>query len=144
MNRILFTVLLIVAAVVSMATPAPAQTMSTISKGTPLNAGETPITGFGAAATPTQTITSPAAVRMGALPAGTVKVTVIASGAVNFGGSDVQSGGPSTGVHTWGTIADGASKDFNIYPGTIQPEIYFRPVATGTTVYIRLLPAVQR
>ena len=144
MNRVIFTVLLIVAAVVSMATPAPAQTMSTIQKGAPLNAGETPITGFGAAATPTQTITSPAAVKMGPLPAGTVAVTVIASGAVNYGGSDVQSGAPSTGVHTWGTIADGAKETFNIYPNTPNPDIYFRPTATGTTVYIRLLPRVQK
>lgn len=144
MNRILFTSLLIVAAIVSMAVPAPAQTMSTIQKGAPLNAGETPITGFAAAATPTQTITSPAAVRMGTLPAGTVKVTVLASGAVNFGDSTVLCGDASTGYVSPGTIANGATKDFNIYPNTSQPEIYFRPVATGTTVYIKLLPHVQR
>ena len=146
MNRIFFVLFLIAAVVGTMVLPVPttAQTMSTISKGFPLNSAQTPITGFAAAATPTQTITSPAACKMGTLPAGTVAVTVIASGAVNYGDSTVTSGGPSTGVHTWGTIADTAKETFYIYPGTTNPNIYFRPVATGTTCYIRLLPHVQR
>lgn len=141
MNRIAFICLLTVLAIVTMAVPAPAQTMSTISKGTPLNAGETPITGFTDFATTTQALSSAAAVRMQAVPAGTVAVTVVASGAVNFGSSTVKTS--TDGVYR--TISTGAEKTFNIYPNTPQPDIWFIPNATGAAnITVRYIAHTQR
>jgi hypothetical protein len=142
-NKILFTALMMVAALVSMLIPVPAdaQTMSTISKGTPLNTSARAITGFSAPATPTLTLSSAAAVRMSALPANTIAVTVVASGAVNFGGSTVKTS--TDGVYR--TISTGAETTFDVYPGTPQPDIWFIPNATGAAnITVRFIAHTQR
>lgn len=142
MNRITFTALLIVVALVSMAIPAPAQTMSTIQKGAPLNSGETPMTGYVGLSTPTITWSAASvAVRIPALPAGTVQVVAISSGSVNYGDSTVK----DDAVGAYPTLADEAEKIFNIYPNTPQPDIWFVPTASGATgVVVRFIPIVQR
>lgn len=142
MNRILFTGLLIVAALVSMAVPAPAQTMSTIQKGAPLNSGETPMTGYTALSTPTITWSAASvAVRIPALPAGTVQVIAISSGSVNYGDSSVK----DDAVGAYPTLADEAEKVFNVYPNTPQPDIWFVPTASGATgIVVRFIAVTQR
>ena len=147
MKRITFTALLMAVALVSCLLPVPgyAQAASTVGKGTPLSTTESAITGFAAAATPTQALSSAAAVRMGSLPAGTVAVTVIASGAVNYGDSTILTGDASTGYAPCKKLATGGEVTFNVYPNTIQPQIWFIPTATGAAnIAIRLVPHVQR
>lgn len=146
MNRFHLTIGLFVLTLVSMLLPIPgmAQPFSTVGKGAPASVVDTAITGFAAAATPTQALGA-VAVRMGQLPAGTVAVTVIASGSVNYGDSTILSGDASTGYGPVKTITTGNSVTFPIYPHTIQPQIYFMPTATGAAnIAIRLLPHVQR
>jgi len=142
MNRIAFTLFLAVLAIVTMAIPAPAQTMSTIQKGAPLNAGETPMTGFAAFATPTVTFSAGSvAQQMPPVPGGTVAATVMTSGAaVNYGDANVK----DDAVASFPTIAAGAEQEFNIYPNTAQPSIWFVPTASATVTTIRFIAHIQR
>jgi hypothetical protein len=146
MNRTFWTLFLVVAALVAMTVPAPAQSMSTISKGVPLNASSDPITGFQALATPTITWSAAsAAVRMPALPAGTIAVTCIASGAINYGDSTVVSTAAASGRGPQMALTDGTTVTFKVYPNTPQPDIWFVPTATGTTnLTVRFIAHVQK
>lgn len=119
---------------------ASAATPSTVAKGQPLNSQDSAITGYAALSTPTLTLTSYAQ-QMPAMPAGTVEVTVIASGALNYGGSDVKTSTDGK----FQTLADAGTKTFKIYGPTPRPEIYFCVNATGAAnVNVRFVPGVQR
>lgn len=144
MNRIFIVALLVAAAVVTSALPVPAQTMSTVNKGTPLNVNSLPITGFAAFATPTLALSNTAQ-RMTPVPAGTVAVTIIASGAVNFGSSSVVPGSGASGVVGYRHLADGAELTIPIYPTTSQPDIWFCVTATGASnIGVRFVAHVQK
>jgi hypothetical protein len=139
-NRILMTLLLVALSCAC----AFAQTIATVAKGTPFNSSDVAITGLVPLATPTLTFgATDVAKRMTPLPANTVAVTVIASGAVNYGSSSVVADTVSTAHYL--KLVDGGEKTFNIYPGTQQPDIWFVPTATGATnVGVRFIAHVQR
>ena len=144
MNRTTLTALLVVVALISMVipAPAPAQTPSTVGKGTPLNSSDAPMTGYTAFAIPTITWSAAStAVQMPAVPAGTVQVIAISSGSVNYGDSSVK----DYAVGAYPTLADEAEKVFNIYPNKSQPDIWFVPTASGATgIVVRFIAITQR
>lgn len=123
------------------AVPAMTQTFSTIAKGYPAQVMDTGITGFAAPATPTITLGA-LAVKIGTMPANTVAVTLVASGAINFGSSSVL--GSAVGVGQYRTIANGGETTIKLWPGTLQPDIYVIPNATGTTPTVRIIAHVAR
>ena len=144
MKRTLIVSLLTAIAIVSLFIPTPsiAQSMSTVQKGTPLNASSDPITGFTALTIPTITWSAAStAVRMPALPAGTIAVTAICSGTVNYGDSTVK----DDAVGAYPSLTDEQEKTFIIYPNTVQPDIWFVPTATGSTVnVVRFIAHTQK
>lgn len=116
-----------------------AQSGSTTTKGAPLNVNSGAITGFQALATPTLTLSN-VATKIGNVPAGTVAVWIIASGAINFGDSTVKT---SAGGR-FPTIADAGQIRIPIYPNTVAPNIYVINNATGTVAVARIIAEVQK
>jgi hypothetical protein len=123
----LFALLGVLVLVIVMAGPVVSQTFSTIAKGYPAQVADTAITGFVAPASATQALSSAAAVKIGVMPANTVAVTIVASGAMNFGSSSVKTS--TDGIYR--TIATGGEVTIKLWPGTINPDIYLIPNATG-------------
>ena len=135
-----FTLLVAVLAfIVAGVTGASAQSLSTIAKGSPAAVQDNGITGFQAPATPTITLTS-AAQLIGTLPANCVAVTLVASGAFNYGGSTVLTS--TDGAYM--TVADKAQVTIPIWPHTTNPQIYVVANATGTSPVVRIVPHVQK
>lgn len=116
-----------------------AQSGSTITKGAPLNTNSGAITGFQALATPTLTLNN-TATKIGALPAGTVAVWIVASGAINFGDSTVKTSTDGK----FPTIADAGQLRIPIYPNTSAPNIYLINNATGSASVARIIAEVQK
>jgi len=117
-----------------------AQSISTIVKGRPAAMQDNGITGYQALGTPTIALTN-AAQRIGTVPAGTVAVTIVASGALNYGPSTVL----TSASGAFPTLADKGFVTIPIYPGTTQPEIYVCNNATGTTTAVaRIIAHIQR
>lgn len=141
MNRFFTVLALVLAVIVTSALPAPAQTMSTISKGTPLNVNDAMMTGYAAFSTPTITWSAAStAVQMPQPPANTIAVIAISSGSVNYGDSTVK----DDAVGAYPTLADEAEKVFPVWPGK-RPEVYFVPTASGATdCVVRFIAVVQR
>lgn len=143
MNRIFFVLFLIAAVVGTMVLPVPttASTMSTITKGDPLNVNDFQMTGYTVFSTPTITWSAAStAVRMPTPPAGTIGVIAIASGSVNYGDSTVK----DDAVGAYPTLADEAEKVFQVYPG-VRPDIWFVPTASGSEVcVVRFIAITQK
>ena len=143
MKRIFFVLFLIAAVVGTMVLPVPttASTMSTITKGDPLNVNDFQMTGYTVFSTPTITWSAAStAVRMPTPPAGTIGVIAIASGSVNYGDSTVK----DDAVGAYPTLADEAEKVFQVYPN-VRPDIWFVPTASGSGVcVVRFIAITQK
>ena len=91
--------------------------------------------GFAAPATPTITCTNYAQ-RIGTLPTGTKAFYIVASGALNYGGSTVSNS--TTGAFM--TIADkGIAGPFKVSPLKLTPEVYVVNNATGASPVARII-----
>lgn len=117
-----------------------AQSISTIAKGRPAAVQDNGITGYVALGTPTIALTNTAQ-KIGTVPTGTVAVTIVASGALNYGPSSVKTSADGA----FPTLADKGLVTIPIWPGTTQPDIYVVNNATGaTTAAARIIAHVQR
>ena len=134
----LVAVLSVIALVLTFApTATEAQsTPSTMSSEYPLPVLDTMMTsGFAAPATPTITCTNYAR-RIGTLPSGTKAFYIVASGALNYGGSTVSNS--TTGAFM--TIADkGVAGPFKVSPLKLTPEVYVVNNATGASPVARII-----
>ena len=137
-DRISLIAFLLVAAVLCAFMPfiGEAQTPSTTSSEYPLPVLDTMMTtGFVAPATPTVTCTNYAQ-KIPALPSGTKAFYIVASGALNYGGSSVSNS--STGAFM--TIADkGIAGPFKVSPLKLSPEVYVVNNATGASPVARII-----
>ena len=137
-DRISLIAFLFVAAVLCAFMPfiGEAQTPSTTSSEYPLPVLDTMMTvGFVAPATPTVTCTNYAQ-KIPALPSGTKAFYIVASGALNYGGSSVSNS--TTGAFM--TIADkGVAGPFRVSPLKLSPEVYVVNNATGASPVARII-----
>ncbi len=137
-DRISLIAFLFVAAVLCAFYPlvGEAQTPSTTSSEYPLPVLDAMMTtGFVAPATPTVTCTNYAK-KIPALPSGTKAFYIVASGALNYGGSSVSNS--STGAFM--TIADkGIAGPFKVSPLKLSPEVYVVNNATGASPVARIV-----
>lgn len=137
-DRISLIAFLFVAAVLCAFYPlvGEAQTPSTTSSEYPLPVLDAMMTtGFAAPATPTVTCTNYAQ-KIPALPSGTKAFYIVASGALNYGGSSVSNS--STGAFM--TIADkGIAGPFKVSPLKLSPEVYVVNNATGASPVARIV-----
>lgn len=139
MNRLLI-VLTVLAVMFTFTNLGNAQSISGITKGFPAATQDIGITGYAPLGTATITLTD-AAQKIGTLPPGTVAVTLVASGAMNYGPSTVLTSTDGA----FPTIADKGQVTIPIWPGETTPDIYVVNNATGTTTAVcRIIAHVQR